>query len=94
MTTAVLDVRGATEVVAGASLAAGTTYTLEVDGDWPVRLLETDSATAPTGPARGHALYPGREHRAPDRLPYRAAAGLYLWAVPLGPATRLVATEQ
>ena len=94
MTTATLDVPGATEAVAGLALAAGTTYMLEVDGDWPVRLIETDSASAPAGPPRGHVLYPGREHRQPDRLSYRAAAGLYLWAVPLGPATRLVGTEQ
>ena len=94
MTTATLDVRAATEVVAGAALVAGTSYMLEVDGDWPVRLLETDSAAAPTGPARGHVLYPGREHRQPDRLAYLPAPGLYLWAVPLGSATRLVATEQ
>ena len=57
---------------------------LEVDGDWPVRVVETDSASAPAGAARGHALWPGREHRAPDRLSYRAGTGLYLWAVPLG----------
>ena len=94
MTTATLDVAGPVEAVAGLGLAAGTTYVLEVDGDWPVRVVETDSASPPAAPARGHALWPGREHRAPDRLSYRAGTGLYLWAVPLGPATRLVATEQ
>ena len=94
MSTATLDVSVPTEVVAGAGLVAGTSYVLEVDGDHPLRLLETDSAVAPTGGARGHVLYPGRPHRQPDRLGYRAAAGLYLWALPLGLATRLVATEQ
>lgn len=57
----------------------------------------TASCPASTGrrsPARGHVPYPGREHRAPDRLVCRAAAGLYPRPVPLGPATRLVATEQ
>ena len=94
MTTATLAVSAPTEVVAGLALAAGTTYVLEVDGGWPLRLLETDSAIAPAGSARGHGLWPGREHRVPDRMSYRPAAGLYLWAVPLGPSTTLVATEQ
>ena len=94
MTTATLDVAAATEVVAGMALTAGQAYTVEVDGDWPVRIRETDSARAPAGPARGHVLYPGRPDREPDRLTYEPAAGLYLWAVPLGLATRLAATEQ
>ena len=94
MTTEALAVPAPTEVVAGLGLVAGTSYTLEVDGDWPVRLRETDSATAPAGTPRGHVLYPGRADREPDRLTYRPAAGLYLWALPLGPGTALVATEQ
>ncbi len=94
MTTAVLDVSGPTEAVAGLSLTTGTSYTIEVDGDWPVRLRETGSAAAPTGTPRGHVLYPGRAERQPDRVTYEPGAGLYLWALPLGPRTALVATEQ